>query len=163
MHAGEVGHPFGDGLNDGGDLQIGVDCCHHNKTEESCSSCQTQRLATEVNDCGSEGLSSINRIPTGEKGRGPSIVDETGSGFFLPPLDAGVTEPSVLFNTASDMPGGIKLAGDEIDDVKTDAFGPFLSTLLAESPPEGTDADLISRITFEGDEELQTAYKALCY
>ena len=149
---GEVDHPFGDDLDRDVESHTDVACRHHSEAEESCSSCQMHQLATDTNGYGDEGLSNINRFPAGEEDRGPSIVDETGSGFFLPPSVAGTTEPSVSFNTASVMPGGIKLAGDEIDDVKADAFGPLLSTLLEDSPPKGNGADLISQITFERDE-----------
>ena len=160
INAGEVDHPFGDELYSSVDSHTSDACCHHKEAEESCSSCQKPRFATESDDNGDEGLSIINRLPTEEKERGPSVFDETGSGIYLPPSESGTTETSVSFNTASVMPSGIKLAGYEIDDVRTDAFGPFLSTLLEESPPKGKGADLISQITIEGDEEFQLACEA---
>ena len=60
------------------------------------------------------------------------------------------------------LPCGINLNGDEIDDDKTDAFGPFLSALMRDPTPTGRANDVISTITFGGSEALQTACRALC-
>ena len=163
IYTGEVDRPYRDGPTNNAVSHTDVDCCRHSDLEESCDSCQRHRFATDVNDVGIEGSSSNHRVPTEEKDGGPSYYGEAGSGTVLPPLGTGIADNSVLLNTASVKPGGIKLSGDEIDDVKTDAFGPFLSALLENPPPIVVDADLISQITFEGDEELQTACKALCY
>ena len=86
-----------------------------------------------------------------------------GVEFTFPLLNPEQQKLFIFFNTASDMPCGIKSAGDEIGDVRTDAFGPFLSTLLEGSPPTGNGADLISQIIFDGDEELQEGCKSLGY
>ena len=76
---------------------------------------------------------------------------------------SGTKGPATILNTASVLPSGINLCGDEIDDEKTDAFGPLLSALLHEPTPIGNDLDVISTITFEGDEDLKKACKDLCY
>ena len=137
-------------------------CSHHSVGEEPCSSCRNHRLATEGADLGDGGPSIIHQIPTMENEGSPSL-DVTGSGLGQAPPATGTNGPTPPLNTASVMPSGINLCGDEIDDEKTDAFGPFLSALLREPTPIGNDFDIISTITFEGDYGLQKACRDLCY
>ena len=65
---------------------------------------------------------------------------------------------TVTLNAASVVPCGINLNGDEIDDDRTDAFGPFLSELMRDPTPIGRASDVISTITFGGSEALQADY-----
>ena len=69
---------------------------------------------------------------------------------------------TVTLNAASVLPCGINLNGDEIDDDKTDAFGPFLPALMRDPTPTGRANNVISTITFGGSDALQTACRALC-
>ena len=50
------------------------------------------------------------------------------------------------------------VADDEIDDLKTDTFLPFLA-----EPESAPNIDFIDQITFEGDSDLLHRCKALCY
>ena len=92
---------------------------------------------------------------------GPSAL-WTGSGLDRPPSETGTKVHTVTLNTASVVPCEINLNGDEIDDDKTDAFGPFLSALRRDPTPTGRTNGVISTITFGGSEALQLAYRALC-
>ena len=56
---------------------------------------------------------------------GPSAL-WTGSGLNRPPSETGTRVHTVTLNAASVLPCGINLNGDEIDDDKTDAFGPVV-------------------------------------
>ena len=144
------------------DSQNNTCCSLHSVDEEPCSSCRNHRLATEGADLGDGGPSIIHQIPTMENEGSPSL-DVTGSGLGQAPLATRTNGPTSSLNTASVLPSGINLCGDEIDDEKTDAFGPLLSALLHEPTPIGNDLDVISTITFEGDEDLKKACKDLCY
>jgi hypothetical protein len=64
-----------------------------------------------------------------------------------------------LLDTAADVPTGIMLSVDEIDDDMTDTFRPFMSD---ETQAGDTPEDFLSKITFEGDEDLQRTCRALC-
>ena len=68
-------------------------------------------------------------------------------------------EVGALLDTAAEVPSGIILSVDEIDDDRTDTFRPFVSDeTQAGATPEG----FLSNITFEGDEDLRRDCRALC-
>jgi hypothetical protein len=68
-------------------------------------------------------------------------------------------EVGALLDTAAEVPRGIILSVDEIDDDRTDTFRPFVSDKAqAGATPEA----FLSQITFEGDEDLQRDCRALC-
>ena len=136
-------------------------CCHHSDAVESRSHCHQCRLITDTADNGDEGHSSTHRIPTVGEEWGPS-APWMGSGLDHPPSETRTRVNTVTLNAASVVPCGINLNGDEIDDAKTDAFGPFLSALMRDPPPIGRANDVISTITFGGSEALQLACRALC-
>ena len=144
------------------DSQDKTCCYHHSTVGEPCSSCRNQRLATAGEDLGEGGHSSTHQLPLEGEEWSPSL-DVTGSGSGQTPPATGTKGPATILNTASVLPSGINLCGDEIDDDKTDAFGPFLSVLIAEALLTGNDFDIIATITFEGDEELQRDCRLLCY
>ena len=148
------------------EFDIGTDphtdvCCHHSDAVGSRSPCTQCRLITDTADNGDEGHSSTHRIPTVGEEWGPSAL-RTGSGLNRPPSETGTRVNTVTLNAASVLPCGINLNGDEIDDDKTDAFGPFLSALMRDPTPTGRANDVISTITFGGSDALQTACRALC-
>jgi hypothetical protein len=64
-----------------------------------------------------------------------------------------------LLDTSAEVPSGIILSVDEIDDDSTDIFRPFVfNETQAGAAPE----DFLFKITFEGDEDLHRACRALC-
>jgi hypothetical protein len=67
-------------------------------------------------------------------------------------------EVGALLDTAAEVPSGISLSVDEIDDDRTDTFRPFVAD---ETQAGATPQDFLSKITFEGDEDLQRACRAL--
>ena len=128
-------------------------CCHYSDAVESRSPCTQCCLITDTADNGDEG----HRIPTVGEEWGPSAL-WMGSGLNRPPSETGTRVHTVTLNAASVVPCGINLNGDEIDDDKTDAFGPFLSALMRNPTPTGRANDVIST---GGSEALQTACRAL--
>ena len=70
-------------------------------------------------------------------------------------------EVGALLDAAAEVPSGIVLSVDEIDNDKTDTFGPFRS---AKPPEEATTSShaFLLQITFEGSEDLQRRCKLLC-
>ena len=104
-------------------------CCHHSDAVESRSPCNQCRLITDTVDDGDEGHSSTHRIPRVGEEWGLSAL-RTGSGLDRPPSETGTRVHTVILNVASVLPCAINLNGDEIDDDKMDAFGPFLSALM---------------------------------
>ena len=93
-------------------------------------------------------------------------VDRCEGDLHRPGLDPHRTtshmpsrEVGALLDTAAEVPSGIILSVDEIDDDRTDTFRPFVSDKTqAGATPEA----FLSQITFEGDEDLQRDCRALC-
>ena len=60
-------------------------------------------------------------------------------------------------------PSGVVLSVDEIDNERSDTFGPFiLDEFPVDGSPKGGTENCLSELTFEGDESLQSDLKALC-
>jgi hypothetical protein len=85
-------------------------------------------------------------------------VDRCEGDLHRPGLDPHRTtshmpsrEVGALLDTAAEVPSGIILSVDEIDDDWTDTFRPFVSE---ETQAGATPEDFLSQITFEGDEDL---------
>ena len=93
-------------------------------------------------------------------------VDRCEGDLHRPGLDPHRTtshipsrEVGALLDTAAEVPSGIILSVDEIDDDRTDTFRPFVSD---ETQAGATPEDFLSNVTFEGDEDLRRDCRALC-
>jgi hypothetical protein len=64
-----------------------------------------------------------------------------------------------LLDTAAEVPSGIVLSVDEIDDDRTDTFRPIVSDKVEAG---ATSEAFLSQITFEGHADLQRDCRALC-
>jgi hypothetical protein len=67
-------------------------------------------------------------------------------------------ELGALLDTTAEVPSGIILSVDEIDDDRTDTFRPFVSD---ETQAGAISEDFLFKITFEGDEDLQSLQSSL--
>ena len=79
----------------------------------------------------------------------------------LPAMTRPRREVGALLAAGPEGPSGIILSVDEIDNEKTDTFGPFVSGTASEGQPS-PDLDFLNDIVFEGDEELQDGLRGLC-
>ena len=137
-----------------------VSCLHAMPMTTICSQVESDEVITGRN-CGSECCelkNSVTAVQATHTGDTPHLGGDT-----IPTLsDAPENLVVEGYDTAAAWPSGIALPVDEIDNEKTDTFGPFLFDKTCQDVPPERPQDFLSQITFEGDESLQRDLRVLC-
>lgn len=130
---------------------------HSGSTPNFCSRCNGNGFATQPCCGGEVHLTPCNVTVAEDKCDGDPHrhgIDLNRTTSLAPSREVGA-----LLDTAAEVPSGIVLSVDEIDNDRTDTFRPFVSE---QTQAGATPEDFLSKITFEGDEDLQRGCRALC-
>ena len=135
-----------------------ISCQHCNYAKfDSCLA--SMEVINPVTSC-DEGLMIMGGVTHPMSGRKGETPPEDVISSNIP------SDPTILLANALDTcenhPSGVVISNDEIDNDKTDTFGPFLHDGSSDTPPVEGSEDFLLHISFEGDEDLQKKCKLLC-